>query len=82
MWWMSSKSWTSITFEISIVRIRIHESLTCKKATTLNMSQRIKSLAEASTSKREIYCHDFSMCYSKDVEKRDVRSLRWCWTIL
>ncbi len=28
------------------------------------------------------YCHDFSMCYSKDVEKRDVRSLKWCWTIL
>ncbi len=21
-------------------------------------------------------CHDFSMCYLKDVEKRDVRSLR------
>ncbi len=82
MWWMSSKSWTSITLEISIVRIRIHESLTCKKAATLNMSQRIKSLAEASTSKREIYCHDFSVCYSKDVEKKDVRSLRWCWTIL
>ena len=27
-------------------------------------------------------CHDFSMCYLKDVGKRDVRSLRWCWTIL
>ncbi len=27
-------------------------------------------------------CHGFSMCYSKDVGKRDVRSLRWCWTIL
>ncbi len=27
-------------------------------------------------------CHDFSMCYLKDVEKRDVKSLRWCWTIL
>ncbi len=53
MWWMSSKSWTSITFEISIVRVRIHESLTCKKAATLNMSQRIKSLAEASTSKEK-----------------------------
>jgi len=40
------------------------------------MSQRIKSLAEASTSKREIYCHDFSMCYLKDVGKKDVRSLK------
>ncbi len=29
-----------------------------------------------------VTCHDFSMCYLKDVEKRDVRSLRWCWTIL
>ncbi len=62
--------------EISIVQVRIHESLTCKKATTLNMSQRIKSLAEASTSKREIYCHDFNMCYSEDVGKRNVKSLR------
>ncbi len=25
--------------------------------------------------KREIYCHDFSKCYSKDVEKRNVK---WC----
>ncbi len=82
MWWMSLKSWTSITLEISIIQVRIHESLTCKKAVTLNMSQRIKSLAEASTSKRRIYCHDFSMCYLKDVGKRDVKSLRWCWTIL
>ncbi len=54
----------------------------CKKAMTLNMSQRIKSLVEALTSKRRIYCHDFNMCYLKNVEKRDVKSLKWCWTIL
>jgi len=23
-------------------------------------------------------CHGFSMCYSEDVGKRGVRSLRWC----
>ena len=62
--------------KISIIQVRIHELLTCKKAMTLNMSQKIKSLAEASTSKRKIYCHDFSMCYLKDVEKRDVKSLK------
>ena len=48
----------------------------CKKAMTLNMSQRIKSLVEALTSKRRIYCHDFNMCYLKNVEKRDVKSLK------
>ncbi len=53
MWWMSLKSWTSIMLEISIVQVRIHELLTCKKAVTLNISQRIKSLTEASTSKEE-----------------------------
>ncbi len=31
---------------------------------------------ECTDLKIEKNCHDFSMCYSKDVEKRDVRSLR------
>ncbi len=78
MWWMSLKSWTSITLEISIVQVRIHESLTCKKAATLNMSQRIKSLAEALISKRKSIVTILAYVTWKDVGKRDVKSLKWC----
>ncbi len=82
MWWMSLKSWTFITLEISIVQVRIHELLTCKKAATQNMNQRIKSLAEASTSKRKSIVMILACVTWKDVGKRNVKSLKWCWTIL
>jgi len=60
-------------------------TITINDYTTMKCSMNI-DISQDSSLSSILYlfynCHGFSMCYSKGVGKRDVRSLRWCWTIL